>query len=369
MKYIEEFQTKEAVLPLLQQLEEEVNPHKKYRFMEFCGGHTHSLFKSGLIDLLPEQIEMVHGPGCPVCVLPSFPISNVIELMENDSSIMLSTYADLMRVPTEEGDSLLKAKSRGLSIFPIYSPLEALNVAKENPEKKMIFLAIGFETTIPATVAILDQVIKEKISNFFIYCNHLNTTLALESILTSEGGKKLDGLVGPGHVSLVTGSDFFKDHADRFQKPIVISGFTPYDLAKSILLLVEQVNKGEAQVEVEYSRAVTREGNTSSQKLMNQYLELREIFEWRGLGELKKSAFKLKKQYQDFDAKVVFDLKTMEVFDHPQCLCPKVLMGEANPLDCKLYGKACTPHSPYGPCMVSSEGACSAYFAAGKSHE
>lgn len=359
MRFQSEFQDPKIIRPLLDEL------HKKvvgeYRFMEFCGGHTHALFKSGLIDLIPKNIKMIHGPGCPVCVLPAHPIKNIINLLEKDSSVMLATYADMMRVPTDKGDTLLKARSRGLSIFPIFSPEEALKKAIDNPTKNIIFLAIGFETTTPATALIIKKAKKLNIKNFYVFCQHLNTAKALEYILKSD--VNLDGLIGPGHVSLITGSDFFKPYTKKI--PLVISGFSAFDLASSLNELVKMKNKNEVGVKVQYSRAVTKLGNPHSQKAMDEVLELRESFEWRGLGPIPHSGFKIKEEFRDFDAENHFTLNKQASSDHPHCLCAKVLMGEKNPLDCKLFG-TCTPDTPYGPCMVSSEGACSAYYQAGK---
>ncbi|MBT4761764.1 MAG: hydrogenase formation protein HypD [Bdellovibrionaceae bacterium] len=368
MKYIEEFQSPAAVLPALELLKSKIYKNRTYKIMEFCGGHTHTFFKSGLIDLLPPQIQLVHGPGCPVCVLPSHPIENVIELLEKNPDIILATYADLMSVPTKDKESLLKAKGRGLNIKSIYSPIEALTLARENPHKIIVFLAIGFETTIPPTLMALEQAIKEKLTNFRVYCNHLNTTMALTQILKNEkgGGVQIDGLIGPGHVSAITGSDFFMPFSEKYKKPIVIAGFTAYDLVQSLVMLVEQINTHEYQVGVEYRRVVNAKGSLLAQDLMNKYLENRKSFEWRGLGEMPESAFKLKPEFHQWDAEVEFDLKVKKSQDHPHCLCPKVLMGAKNPMQCKLFAKACTPESPFGPCMVSSEGACSAYYLAGR---
>lgn len=366
MKFVEEFNRPETILPLIEKIKKEVK--REYRFMEFCGGHTHALFKSGLIDILPKEITMVHGPGCPVCVLPAHPIKNIIRLLEEDENIILTSYADMMRVPTDDGDSLLGAKGRGRNIVPIYSPDNALQMAINNPDKKIIFLAIGFETTTPPTAMVIKKARDLNLENFFVYCNHLNTAKALEHLLEKDkmGIVPLDGLIGPGHVSLITGADFFNDFAQSYKKPIVISGFAPYDLAQSLLMLVQMVNESSFGVKVQYSRAVSSKGNIVTQKVMDEILELREVFEWRGVGPIKKSGFKIKDQFAKWDAEKVFSLNVETSKDHPACLCPKVLMGEKNPMDCKLFGTVCTPERPLGPCMVSSEGACSAYFQAGR---
>jgi hydrogenase expression/formation protein HypD len=371
VKYIEEFQSKEAVLPVVEMIKNEVIPGKTYRLMEFCGGHTHVFFKTGLIDLLPPEVKLIHGPGCPVCVLPTHPIVNVIKLLSENKNIVLATYGDLLKVPTEDKDSLMKAKGRGLDIRSIYSPLEVLELAEKNPTKKIIFLAIGFETTIPPTVLLLKNAIKKNLHNLSIYCNHLNTAMALESILKNEQtkGLSLDGLIGPGHVALVTGAEFFRPFTEQYQKPIVISGFSAYDLAMSTLMLIRQVNESKYQLEVEYNRAFSQNTSQTTTELINEYLELRDEFPWRGLGAIEKSGFKLKDEYSAWDAEKIYNLEEVQTRDHPHCLCPQVLMGENNPLDCKLFSKACTPETPLGPCMVSSEGACSAYYLTSRTKE
>jgi hydrogenase expression/formation protein HypD len=356
VNYLNEFQQKDLILPILDKLKKITTG--PYRFMEFCGGHTHALFKYGLIDLLPSEIQMIHGPGCPVCVLPAHPIKNCIKLLEERNDIILATYADMMRVPTDEGDSLLKARARGCNVAAVYGADDTIELARKNPESKIIFLAIGFETTIPATALVLRQAKREQLKNFFVYCNHLNTAKALESILNSN--LELDGLIGPGHVSLVTGSDFFRPYATHL--PLVISGFSAYDLAESLYLLTEMVNQKEKGVKNQYKRAVTNNGNLHSQKALQECFDLRDKFEWRGLGTISQSAFKIKKDYEQWDAEKNFSLDRYQSHDHPHCLCSEVLFGQKNPLDCKLFGKACTPRSPLGPCMVSSEGACSAYY-------
>lgn len=370
MRYIEEFHKKEHVLPVLNLLKKETQPHKLYRIMEFCGGHTHSFIKSGLIDLLPKEIELVHGPGCPVCVLPSEPIDCMIRLLEKDPNIILTTYGDLFRVPAYKGDSLQKAKGRGLPIYGVYSPIDAYKIALKYPDKKIIFLAIGFETTIPPTLAVLDKAIKEQRNNFFIYCHHLNTAAALGFLLQQEAlsasAQKLSGFVGPGHVSVITGADFFNEYAQKFKKPIAISGFTPYDLVSALWQLIKQINRNEHKVTIQYSRAVTAKGNGVCQSLMNQYLTNRPHYTWRGLGRLDHSAFTLKEEYDAWNAEVQFPLEKREVKDLKHCICPQILRGEKKPTDCRLFGKFCNPTTPSGPCMVSGEGACSAYYQAGR---
>lgn len=368
MKYLDEYSDKKLIDSTLALLNKMVIPGKKYRFMEFCGGHTHTFFKSGLIDLLPKEIELIHGPGCPVCVLPSERIDTLIQVLENRNDIIICTYADLMRVPGKKRDSLQKAKARGLAVRSVYSPLNALEIAGDYPDKKIVFFAIGFETTTPPTVLALKAAIEKNLENFFIYCNHVKTGPALEYILTNERDNKnqIDGFIGPGHVASIIGADFFSLYAKKYNKPVVIAGFTPYDLAKSLVLLVRQINKKTAEAQVEYSRVVTPKGNSVALNLMDKYLEDRNSFEWRGLGYLPNSAYKIKNEYAKFDAENKFDLAMRENRDHPTCLCPKILLGEKKPLECKLFGKVCNPERPLGPCMVSSEGACAAYFNSGR---
>lgn len=368
MSYTSEYEGPEYVLSLVEKLRGMVDPAREYRFMEFCGGHTHAFFHSGLIDLLPENITMVHGPGCPVCVLPSNRISRAITLLEQEKNLILCTYADLMRVPCERGDSLQQAKARGCDIRAVYSPLDALKLARCQPEQKIIFMAMGFETTTPPTVLALKTAVAEGLDNFFVYCNHVKTAPALAGVLSlsQASQSKLDGIIGPGHVAIVTGADFFKDYARRYKIPIVVSGFTAFDLVQALVLLVHQVNSGEFEVQTEYQRAVSMEGNLKAQELMGEFLEEREIFEWRGLGEIPRSGYRIIKQYARWDAEEQFSFSSDQAYNHPHCLCPKVLLGEANPMDCKLFGKACSPESPLGSCMVSSEGACAAYYQAGR---
>lgn len=358
-----------AVLPIIERLKKEVNIDGRYSIMEFCGGHTHSFVRSGLIDLLPANISLVHGPGCPVCVLPSHPVENSIDLLQKHSDVILYTYGDMMRVPTDDGDSLLHARSRGAQVRSLYSPLEAVDYAALHPEVKVVFLAIGFETTIPPTLVALQRAIDLQIGNFFVYCNHLDTAMALRGILEREcyNDIEIDGFIGPGHVSLITGAKFFEPFALKYRKPIVISGFTPYDLALSLLMLVQQINHDEARVDVEYKRAVDGAGNVKAQTLMDRFLTRRDSFTWRGLGDMKHSAFKLKDEYAVYDAEVVFSLvNSKNIKSSKGCLCSQVLSGKSKPTSCSLFAGECTPENPQGVCMVSSEGACSAYYLAGR---
>jgi hydrogenase expression/formation protein HypD len=368
VNYQNEFERASSVKKVVKQINAEVISDKEYRFMEFCGGHTHCFYKSGLIDILPTQIKLVHGPGCPVCVLPSGRIRSAIEMCEKDKNIILCTYADLMRVPVMGGDTMIKARARGCDIRPVYSPLDALTLAKREKEKSVVFFAIGFETTTPPTAAALKQAKNENIKNFYIYCNHVKTGPALDHILASvsKGKQHLDGIIGPGHVATIIGSDFFKPYSKEHRTPIVVAGFTPVDLAQSLLMMVKQVNSGKAEVENEYNRSVLGTGNQKALSYMEETLSTRKSFEWRGLGLLEDSAWQVSELYADWDAERHFDFPNLPSNDNKACRCPEVLLGEVDPLECKLFGKQCTPESPMGSCMVSSEGACSAYFNSGK---
>jgi len=364
MRFIDEYQEINAITKILKEIEKEIDPNRHYRIMEFCGGHTHTFFKSGLIDLLPKQVELVHGPGCPVCVLPSSQIESIINLHRERKNLITCIYADLYKIPIREGNSLLKAKAAGSDIRYVYSPLDALEIAKKNSQAEVIFFAIGFETTTPPTLVALKKAIELKISNFSIFCNHIKTDPALEYIL--KEGQGIDGIIGPGHVAAITGAKLFEPYSKKYKRPIVISGFYPFDLAESILMLVRQINRGLFNTEIQYKRIVTYEGNKKAQSMMDRYLEEREAFTWKGLGVMSKSAYKLKEEFRKYDAEKIFYLKSAEGFEHKGCLCSQVLVGKKNPLDCKLYETVCTPQNPLGPCMVSSEGSCAAYFQAGK---
>lgn len=367
MKYVDEFHAPALTLSAIEALRAAVEPGRQYRFMEFCGGHTHALFQSGLIDLLPAEITMVHGPGCPVCVLPPGPITAMIRLLQSDPTVIVTTYADLMRVPAQ-GGSFSQARDRGLDVRSVYAPTDAYALARRHPNRKIVFMAIGFETTAPPTALILQRARREGITNFFVYCNHLCTAPALRHILNldAEGHLHIDGFIGPGHVALVTGSKLFERFANRWRKPIVISGFTPLDLAQAIGMLVRQVNRGRHAVEIGYSRAVTATGNTLAQQALTDCFEPREASTWRGLGQLPESSLRIRDTYASWDAEACFQLEPGENRDHPKCLCPEILLGAKAPLECRLFAKACTPANPLGPCMVSSEGACSAVFLAGR---
>lgn len=365
MKYIDEFREHSLASQLAGQLARTVIAGRKYRLMEFCGGHTHALFRYGVQDLLPPQVEMVHGPGCPVCVLPMARIDQAIALAEQ-KGVILCTYADMMRVPGSKRVSLLKAKAMGADVRMMYSVQDALRIAGENPASEVVFFAIGFETSTPPTAVAIMQARKEGLSNFSVLCNHVLTPAAIRSILNTPDIVPLDGFVGPAHVSTVIGTRAYECFAAEFKKPVVIAGFEPLDIMQAILMLVRQVNEGRHEVENEYARAVVRDGNVKAQKLMADVFELRSTFAWRGLGEVPDSALAIREEYAAFDAERRFEIEQRPAKEIKGCKCGAILRGQMKPLECKLFGTICTPDNPMGSCMVSAEGACAAYYGYGR---
>jgi len=365
MKYIDEFREHSLAQQLATAIKQEADIGRTYRLMEFCGGHTHAIFRYGIQDLLPHNVEFIHGPGCPVCVLPMGRIDNAIELVEQHD-VILCTYADLLRVPASLGKSLLKAKAAGGDIRMIYSTQDALKIARENPDRQVVFFAIGFETTTPPTAVAIKQAREQDLKNFSIFCNHVLTPSAMQAILDAPEPVSIDGFLGPSHVSTIIGSQAYEVFAQHYLKPIVIAGFEPLDVMQSSLMLIRQLNTNRHQVENEYTRAVTRTGNVKAQSLMQDVFCLRDEFEWRGLGLIPKSALKLNENYAEFDAELRFQLPAIKASDVKGCECPAILRGAKRPVDCKLLGTVCTPENPMGSCMVSSEGACAAYWSYGR---
>ena len=370
MKYIDEFRDGALARGLAARIAAEVQPGRRYAFMEFCGGHTHAISRYGITELLPGAVRMIHGPGCPVCVLPIGRIDLAIDLALNRGAIVC-TYGDTMRVPASDGLSLTKAKARGGDIRMVYSAADALKIAAANPAREVVFLAIGFETTTPPTALAILAAAKQGLSNFSVLACHVLTPSAITHILESAevrtyGTVPIDGFIGPAHVSIVIGSAPYEHFAEEYRKPVVIAGFEPLDVMQAILMLVRQVNEGRAEVENEFTRAVTREGNGAAQKVVAQVFELRSSFEWRGLGEVPYSALRIRPAYAAFDAERRFGLAYKPVPDHKNCECGAILRGVKRPADCKLFGTVCTPESPMGSCMVSSEGACAAHYTYGR---
>jgi len=369
MKFIEEFRCAKLAKSLANAITTKADPCRRYRFMEFCGGHTHTIHRYGLPSLLPNNVEMIHGPGCPVCILPIARIDKAIALAARPD-VILCSYGDMLRVPGSGQQNLLQAKARGADVRMVYSVDDALNIAEHHPQKNVVFFAIGFETTTPPTAYAILQAAKRRLLNFSVFCNHVLTPVAMDSLLnfqdTEAESVNLDGFVGPAHVSIVVGSQAYEAVCTKYKKPIVISGFEPLDVLHSILMLIEQVNESRSSVEIQYTRAVTREGNLRSQTMMSEVFELRPSFEWRGLGHIPNSALQIKPSYVAFDAEKRYNLPESTGTEHKQCDCGAILRGIKKPTDCKLFAKVCTPDNPLGSCMVSSEGACAAVYAYGR---
>jgi hydrogenase expression/formation protein HypD len=370
MKYVDEFRDGDVAQGLARAIAAEVRPDLRYNFMEFCGGHTHAISRYGVPDLLPDNVRMIHGPGCPVCVLPIGRIDLAIKLALEDG-VILCTYADTVRVPASGGLSLMRAKARGGDIRMVYAVTDALKIARDNPEKEVVFFAIGFETTTPPTAVAIKIADAEGLKNFSVLCCHVLTPSAIANILESPevrllGTVPLDGFIGPAHVSTVIGSRPYEFFAEEYRKPVVIAGFEPLDVMQAILMLVRQVNEGRAEVENEFTRAVTPDGNEKAQKLVSEVFELRRSFEWRGLGEVPYSALKIRQRYAEFDAEHRYHLEYQPVADNKACECGAILRGVKKPTDCKIFGTVCTPENPMGSCMVSSEGACAAHYTYGR---
>ncbi|WP_067175824.1 hydrogenase formation protein HypD [Sulfurospirillum sp. UCH001] len=337
----------------------------KINIMEVCGGHTHTIMKFGLSQILPDLIEFVHGPGCPVCIMPKERIDHAIALASMPNTI-LATLGDMIRVPGSK-TSLQKLRAEGKDIRSLYSPMDVIKIAQENPDKNVVFFAIGFETTTPMSAVLVQQAIALGLKNVFFHINHVTVPEAVDAIM-SGGDAKIDAFLGPSHVSVITGYKIYEPIAEKYHTPVVVSGFEPTDVMESVLRIVRQINEGKSVVDNEYARAVSREGNLKAQELVNTYFKKREHFRWRGIGDIPKSTLKLRAQYAAYDAEIVFDdvLPKEELNDHKMCICGDILKGKAKPFDCKVFGKACTPTNPMGSCMVSSEGACAAYFKYGK---
>jgi len=365
MKYIDEFRDQAQAKAIAAAIAREAKPERHYRLMEFCGGHTHAIFRYGVPDLMPENVEFVHGPGCPVCVLPIGRLDEAMQMVEKHN-VILCTYGDMMRVPGGKRRSLTQAKADGADIRMVYSTQDALKIARDNPEKEVVFFAIGFETTTPPTAVAIKLAKAEGLKNFSVFCNHVLTPAALGALLNAETQVAIDGFLGPSHVSTVIGSAAYEPFAEQYGKPIVIAGFEPLDVMQSTLMAIRLLNEGRNVVENEYTRAVTREGNTKAQALVNEVFELRDTFEWRGLGLIPKSALQIREAFSEFDAEKRFPVQSQPVTDVKGCECPAILRGQKKPLDCKLFGTVCTPENPMGSCMVSSEGACAAYWSYGR---
>lgn len=340
---------------------------RKVKIMEVCGGHTHTIMKYGLLQLMPKEVEFVHGPGCPVCVMPKERINQAYEIALQEG-VILVTLGDMIKVPGSQG-SLQSARALGRDVRFVYSPLEALKIAKENPHQKVVFFAIGFETTTPMSAALLERAMGEGVKNLLFHINHITVPEPVRAIL-DDPSSTLDALIGPSHVSVIAGAKIYEPLVQDYRLPIVVSGFEPVDVMESVDRIVHQLAHQEARLEIQYARSVTMEGNLKAQAMIERYFEKRESFTWRGIGPIPYSALRLREEFKEWDAERYFAsiLHHEEIPDHKSCKCGDILRGVAKPFDCKVFAKACTPENPLGSCMVSSEGACAAYYKYGREH-
>jgi hydrogenase expression/formation protein HypD len=373
VRFVDEFRNRELARTLAAGIRAEADPGRTYDLMEFCGGHTHAIFRYGIQDLLPANVRLIHGPGCPVCVLPIGRIDQAMQLAR-DHRVVLCTYGDLLRVPGIERMTLAKAKAAGADVRMVYSSLDALAIARAQPDRQVVFFAIGFETTTPPTAVALLQARRQGLANFTVHCNHVLTPAAITNILESPevrrlGTLPLDAFIGPAHVSAVIGTRPCEFFAEEYQRPVVVAGFEPLDVMQAILMLIRQLNDGRAEVENEYTRVVERDGNRKAQALVAEVFELRSSFQWRGLGEVPYSALRIKEEFAGWDAEKRFPLHAVSLPDHKACECGAVLRGVKKPTDCRIFATVCTPDNPIGSCMVSSEGACAAYYSFGRFRE
>lgn len=364
MKYVDEFRDPEkakALLASINVLAEKIAATRDgpLQLMEFCGGHTHTIFRYGIEQLLPKSIELVHGPGCPVCVLPRGRVDDCVELAKRPD-VIFTTFGDAMRVPGSK-KSLLQAKADGADVRMIYSPLDALNLARKNPDKEVVFFALGFETTMPSTALTVQQAKREGLTNFSLFCNHITTVPTIKAILDSPD-MQIDGFLAPGHVCMVVGEHPFEFVADVYDKPIVVTGFEPLDILHSLQMLLCQLAEGRKEVENQYKRVVPSGGNSPGLNAIAEVFELREFFEWRGLGSIDHSGVKMRDEYAAFDAEQKFTVANIKIADPSSTQCGEVIKGVIRPWKCKVFGTACTPDTPMGALMVSSEGACAAYY-------
>lgn len=368
MKFIDEFRDPEKARDLVKAIETLVekfpaSAHRKIQIMEVCGGHTHSIFKYGIEQLLPDAIELVHGPGCPVCVLPMGRVDDCVALAEHPN-VIFTTFGDAMRVPGSR-KSLLEAKAEGADIRMVYSPMDALKIARDNPEREVVFFALGFETTMPSTAFTILRAEVEKINNFAVFCNHITIIPTIKAILDSPE-LNIDGFLGPGHVSMVIGSGPYEFISQHYNKPLVISGFEPLDILQSIWMVMQQLVEGRCAVENQYQRVVPNTGNNTALEAVHKVFQVREFFEWRGLGSIDHSGIMLRETYQKFDAEKKYSVPNLKIADPKSCQCGEVLKGIIKPWQCKVFGTACTPETPLGSLMVSSEGACAAVYNYGR---
>ena len=364
MRFVDEYRAPEQVMQLVEHLQARAHllPHTAghpLRIMEVCGGHTHAIFKFGLDQLLPENIEFIHGPGCPVCVLPMGRIDTCIDIASRPG-VMFCTFGDAMRVPGKNG-SLLQAKSRGADVRIVYSPMDALKLAQQNPQREVVFFGLGFETTMPATALTLRQARERNVDNFFFFCQHITLLPTLRSLL-DQPDNSIDAFLAPGHVSMVIGTEAYGFIASDYRRPLVVAGFEPLDLLQGAVMLVEQTIAQRSEVENQYRRVVPDEGNPLAQAAIADVFCLSGDSEWRGLGVINNSGVGLTPAYRRFDAEAHFQPAPQRVCDDPRARCGDVLTGRCKPHQCPLFGQVCNPQSAFGALMVSSEGACAAWY-------
>lgn len=359
MKFVDDFRNADLIRKTADEIRRLVDPAREYRIMEICGGHTHAIFRFGLHQLLPENVELIHGPGCPVCVLPMARMDVGLS-MAAEAGAIYTAFGDLMRVPGTMG-SPLDQQARGLDVRMVYSPLDALKLARKNPDRKVLYFAIGFETTAPMTALTLKQARADDARNFFVLCNHILVAPAIRAILDMPD-MRLDAFIGPGHVSTIIGCKPYDFIARDYRRPIVVSGFEPVDLLQSIAMILRQMRDGEARVENQYGRAVTWEGNPAAQRAMDEVFAVRDAFEWRGLGDIPQSGLKLREAFAPWDAEVQLSARALAAAEPTTAPCGDVLKGAMKPRACPLFGRECTPETPIGALMVSSEGACAAEY-------
>jgi hydrogenase expression/formation protein HypD len=367
MRFVDEYRDPAAARVAVEQIEllaaGLANNGDRLKFMEVCGGHTHTIYKHGIENVLPESVELVHGPGCPVCVIPMGRVEDAIAVAETPG-VIFTSFGDMMRVPGGDGN-LLEAKARGADVRMVYSPLDALKIAEANPDRQVVFFAVGFETTAPSTAVTLIKARERDVKNFSVFCNHVTIVPPLKAILESPD-LRLDGFLGPGHVSTVIGNRPYRFVPSVYHKPLVTAGFEPLDILQAIVMLLRQLRDGRCEVENQYTRAVADEGNPKALEILQEVFELRPHFEWRGLGFISQSALKLNDDFAEWDAELRFEVPGVRVADPKACQCGEVLKGVIRPWECKVFGTACTPERPIGTCMVSSEGACAAYYNFGR---
>jgi hydrogenase expression/formation protein HypD len=363
VKFVDEFRDAELGQALAGEILAAVEPGREYKVMEVCGGHTHSIYKYGIDDLLPANVELVHGPGCPVCVIPMGRVDDAIAVA-HEAGVIFTCFGDMLRVPGSDG-TLLDAKAAGADVRIVYSPLDALRIAKAEPGREVVFLAIGFETTAPSTALTLKRARAEGVPNFSVICNHVTILPPIRALLESPD-LRLDGFIGPGHVATIVGARPFGFIPARYGKPLVVAGFEPLDILQALLMILRQLRDGRCEVENQYARVVPHEGNLRALEVLSEVFELRPHFEWRGLGFISQSALRLSDAYAGLDAERRFSMPGVRVADPKACQCGEVLKGVIKPFECKVFGTACTPEHAIGTCMVSPEGACAAYYNYGR---